>query len=36
MVGESDHRTPPSEAEQFYQALKLQKVDTVFVRIPGT
>ena len=35
MVGESDHRTPPSEAEQFYQALKLQKVDTVFVRIPG-
>ena len=35
MVGESDHRTPPSEAEQFYQALKLQKVATVFVRIPG-
>ena len=35
MVGENDHRTPPSEAEQFYQALKLQKVDTVFVRIPG-
>ncbi len=35
MVGESDHRTPPSEAEQFYQALKLRKVDTVFVRIPG-
>jgi acylaminoacyl-peptidase len=33
--GESDHRTPISEAEQYYQALKLQKVDTALVRIPG-
>jgi acylaminoacyl-peptidase len=24
-----------SESEQYYQALKLRKVDTVLVRIPG-
>ena len=35
MVGEADPRTPASEAEQFYQALKLRKVDTALVRIPG-
>ena len=35
MVGEQDWRTPTWEAEQFYTALKLQKVDTVLVRIPG-
>ncbi len=35
MVGDSDHRTPASEAEQFYQALKLRKIDTAMVRIPG-
>ncbi|MGH8019703.1 MAG: prolyl oligopeptidase family serine peptidase [Opitutaceae bacterium] len=34
MVGESDHRTPPGEAEQFYQALKLQKIETALVRVP--
>lgn len=34
IVGEADHRTPISEAEQFYQALKLRKVDTALVRIP--
>jgi dipeptidyl aminopeptidase/acylaminoacyl peptidase len=34
MTGENDHRTPMSEAEQFYQALKLRKVDTVLVRVP--
>jgi acylaminoacyl-peptidase len=34
LTGESDHRTPMSESEQFYQALKLQKVDSVLVRIP--
>lgn len=28
LVGDDDHRTPASEAEQFYQALKLRKVDT--------
>ena len=35
LVGEVDYRTPVSETEQYYQALKLQKVDSVMVRIPG-
>ncbi|GIW78378.1 MAG: acyl-peptide hydrolase [Gemmatales bacterium] len=35
LTGEQDHRTPISESEQFYQALKLRKVDTVLVRVPG-
>jgi acylaminoacyl-peptidase len=35
ITGEDDHRTPSSEAEQFYQALKLRKVDTALLRIPG-
>lgn len=35
LSGEADYRTPISEAEQFYQALKLQKVESVLVRIPG-
>jgi len=35
MTGESDFRTPSSEAEQFYQALKLRKIDAAMVRIPG-
>jgi acylaminoacyl-peptidase len=35
MTGEADLRTPISEAEQFYQALKLARVDTALVRIPG-
>ena len=34
MTGENDHRTPISESEQFYQALKLRGVDTALVRIP--
>jgi acylaminoacyl-peptidase len=34
MTGESDYRTPISESEQYYQALKLRKVDTVLVRLP--
>jgi acylaminoacyl-peptidase len=34
LTGEADHRTPISESEQFYQALKLQKVDAALVRIP--
>ncbi len=33
--GESDYRTPISEAEQYYQALKLRRVDTALLRIPG-
>ena len=35
MVGVEDHRTPPSEAEQFFQALQLRSVPTVLVRVPG-
>ena len=35
LTGEADYRTPISESEQFYQALKLRKVDTAMVRIPG-
>jgi dipeptidyl aminopeptidase/acylaminoacyl peptidase len=35
IAGESDHRTPISETEQYYQALKLRRVDTAMVRIPG-
>jgi len=35
LTGEADYRTPMSESEQYYQALKLRKVDTALVRIPG-
>jgi acylaminoacyl-peptidase len=35
MTGEVDYRTPSSEAEQFYQALRLRKIDTALVRVPG-
>ncbi len=35
MVGAEDRRTPGSEAEQFYQALKLRGVDTALIRVPG-
>ncbi len=35
MVGSEDRRTPGSEAEQFYQALKLRGVPTAMVRVPG-
>ena len=35
LTGEEDHRTPMSESEQLYQALKLRNVDSVLVRIPG-
>ncbi|MEM6845116.1 MAG: S9 family peptidase [Bacteroidota bacterium] len=35
LTGESDYRTPISETEQYYQALKLQEVETAMVRIPG-
>ena len=33
LTGEQDYRTPMAESEQYYQALKLRKVDTVLVRI---
>ncbi len=36
ITGENDLRTPSSEAEQFYQALKLRDVETVMVRFPET
>lgn len=35
LTGEADHRTPMSESEQYYQALKLRKVEAVLVRVPG-
>lgn len=35
LTGEVDYRTPISESEQYYQALKLRKIDTKLVRIPG-
>ena len=35
LTGEADYRTPMSESEQYYQALKLRKIDTKLVRIPG-
>jgi acylaminoacyl-peptidase len=35
MTGEADFRTPSGEAEQFYQALKLRKIDTALVRVPN-
>ena len=34
MTGEDDFRTPISETEQYYQALKLQRFDTVMLRLP--
>lgn len=36
LTGEQDYRTPMSETEQYYSALKLQKVESVMVRIPGS
>lgn len=35
LVGEEDYRTPRSEAEQFYGALKVQGIDTALVVTPG-
>ncbi len=34
MTGEADYRTPMSDSEQYYQALKLLGVETVLVRVP--
>ena len=36
MVGTSDMRTPLSEAKQLYHALKLRKIETALVEIPGS
>lgn len=35
ITGEEDWRTPISESEQYYSALKLRKVESVLVRVPG-
>jgi acylaminoacyl-peptidase len=35
LCGEEDFRTPMSESEQYYQALKLLGVESVLVRVPG-
>lgn len=35
MVGEEDHRTPDSEAEQYYAALQLKGAPTALVKVPG-
>jgi dipeptidyl aminopeptidase/acylaminoacyl peptidase len=36
LTGEEDRRTPISETEQFYQALRLQGVESAMVRLPDT
>ena len=35
LTGEDDFRTPIAESEQFYAGLKLNKVESMLVRIPG-
>ena len=35
LTGEDDYRTPMSETEQYYAALKIEGVDTAMVRIRG-
>jgi len=34
MTGEADYRTPISDSEQYYQALKLLSVESMLVRVP--
>ncbi len=34
LVGQEDHRTPASEAEQFYAGLQLRGVESALVEIP--
>ncbi|KCZ52781.1 alpha/beta hydrolase family protein [Hyphomonas pacifica] len=36
MVGEEDWRTPAWEAEQFYTGLKMNGVDTAYIRVPDS
>ena len=36
LTGEDDRRTPISETEQFYQALRLRGIDSAMVRLPDT
>ncbi|HXA37914.1 MAG TPA: S9 family peptidase [Phenylobacterium sp.] len=35
IVGTDDHRTPPSEAEQFFDALQIRGVPTEMIQVPG-
>jgi acylaminoacyl-peptidase len=35
VTGEQDYRTPISESEQFYQALRIRGIPTLLVRVPG-
>lgn len=35
LVGEEDNRTPQTEAEQYYQALQIQRVPTELFLVPG-
>ena len=35
VVGTDDHRTPPSEAEQYFAALQLRNVPTALIQVPG-
>jgi dipeptidyl aminopeptidase/acylaminoacyl peptidase len=35
IVGTDDHRTPPSEAEQFFDALQLRDIPTAMIQVPG-
>ncbi len=34
LTGEVDYRTPLSQSQQYYQALKIRKIDTILVQIP--
>ena len=36
LTGEKDYRTPISVSEQFYTALRLNRVETMLVRIPNS
>jgi dipeptidyl aminopeptidase/acylaminoacyl peptidase len=35
VVGENDYRTPVSQSEEYYNALQIQGVESMLVRIPG-
>ena len=35
VVGEQDFRTPVSDSEQYYEALKLRGIPTALVKVPG-
>jgi len=35
VTGEQDYRTPISESEQLYQALRIRGIPTLLVRVPG-